>query len=96
MLMRFHQDYKPLYFLAALGSGGLSVSFFMYLMFMVKHPDTPIPTYDHLVTTLTSGSSAMRATTVLALAGVAWFAVAHVRLLISNIRAYRAFTQTEG
>ena len=26
--------YNPLYFLAALGSGWLSVTFFMYLMFM--------------------------------------------------------------
>ena len=33
--------YSPLYFLAALGAGGLMVTFFMYLMFWVPHPGRP-------------------------------------------------------
>ena len=39
-------SYSPLYFLAALGNGGLAVSFFIYLMFMLPHPHTPIPTWE--------------------------------------------------
>jgi len=36
--------YSPLYFLAALGAGGLSVSFFLMLMLMfwILHPGQPI------------------------------------------------------
>ena len=44
MLPTFSQSYRPLYFLSALGMGGLAVSFFMYLMFLTKHPKTPLPT----------------------------------------------------
>lgn len=46
--LRHHlgDKYSPTYFLAALGAGGAAVSFFMYLMFMTPHPDTPIPTWE--------------------------------------------------
>lgn len=40
MFTRFSVDYRPLYFLASLGAGGMAVSFFMYLMFLVPHPHT--------------------------------------------------------
>lgn len=32
-----NQPWHPSYWLAALGAGGLSISFFMYLMWMVPH-----------------------------------------------------------
>ena len=38
------EEYSPLYFLASLGSGGLGVSVFMYFMFMIEHPTTPMTT----------------------------------------------------
>ena len=37
--------YSPLYYIAALGHGGLAVSFFMHLIFMVPYLDTPIPSF---------------------------------------------------
>ena len=40
--------YNPLYFLAALGAGGLAVSFFMYIMWMTPHAGQPIPSFTTL------------------------------------------------
>lgn len=34
----------PTYFLAALGNGGMAVTFFIWLNFLVPHPKTPIVT----------------------------------------------------
>ena len=44
------QNYSPLYFLASLGAGGLTVTFFMYLMFWVPHPGRPVPVFEDLMT----------------------------------------------
>lgn len=41
--------YQPSYWLAALGAGGLSISFFMYLMWLVPHAGSPMPTWEHLL-----------------------------------------------
>lgn len=87
-------DYSPLYYLAALGAGGLTVSFFMYLMWLTPHPGSPIPTFDTLQPLLLDGSWGMRGLAGGALAGVAMFAVWHVRLLIWNLRAHRAWSRT--
>ncbi|XPV54022.1 MAG: hypothetical protein ACNI3H_03075 [Halarcobacter ebronensis] len=43
--MTLREKFNPMCFLASLGSGGLSVSFFMYLMFLVPHKDTPMATF---------------------------------------------------
>ena len=47
--------YSPLYFLSALGAGGLSVSFFMYLMFLVPHKGVPLATFDFVYPVLLKG-----------------------------------------
>jgi hypothetical protein len=43
-LTRPSDTYSPLYFLAALGAGGLSVTFFMWLMHWLPHPGRSVPT----------------------------------------------------
>ena len=52
------QPWHPSYWLAALGAGGLSISFFMYLMWMIPHTGFPMPTWEHLSAAL-QGSSAL-------------------------------------
>ena len=47
--MNLIEKYSPTYFLSSLGAGGLSVSFFMYLMFLVPHPNTPMATFDFIL-----------------------------------------------
>ena len=53
--MTLRDKFSPMCFLSALGAGGLSVSFFMYLMFLVPHPNTPLATYDFVVSALLKG-----------------------------------------
>ncbi len=88
MTKRFSQKYSPQYFLAALGNGGLAVSFFMYLMFMVKHPDTPIPTFSHISGVLTSGDVVSSVLVLSALALILFFVARHFLFLVLNVRAY--------
>ena len=50
MFLRRHlgKSYSPMYFLASLGAGGLSISFFVYLLYMMPHKGSPIPTFNHM------------------------------------------------
>ena len=87
--------FSPLYFLAALGLGGTSVSFFMYLMFWVPHPGQPVPVFEDIVGAFASGGPAMQAAIGIALAGIALFTALHVWMLVWNLRQYSAFRKTE-
>lgn len=89
-------SYTPLYFLAALGAGGVSVTFFIYLMFLVQHPDTPMVTFDHLWPILTDGHPVAGALIGLAMAGMLFFTFLHFRLLAWNLVEYRRFSRTDG
>lgn len=94
---RLGESYSPLYFLAALGAGGLTASFFMYLMFLTPHPDTPIPTWNSLLPIiLGDGDIVQRVMVVAAMALIAVFALIHLRLLFWNVAEYRRFKQTEA
>lgn len=93
---RFAQDYRPMYFLAALGNGGLSVSFFMYLMFLIPHPDTPIPTFESLASVYATEGIGLQVMTTIALVGIAWFAVRHFLVLAANLRAFSGFRRSAG
>jgi hypothetical protein len=90
------EKYSPLYFLAALGPGGLSVSFFIYLLFLTPHPDAPMATFNHLWPLLTGGDLLVSALIALDLAVIAFFAFLHFRLLAWNIREYALFKKTEA
>lgn len=89
-------SYSPLYFLAALGNGGLAVSFYMYLMFMVPHQGVPMATFDHIFKAITESHPVVSALIGLALAAIVWFAVQHIRMLVWNVREYRLFKTTEA
>lgn len=95
MLIRNLADkYNPLYFLASLGAGGLSVSFFMYPFFFIKHPDTPMLTFNHVWPLLTGGNPWVSGLLILVMAVIALLAFMHFRLLFWNLREYRGFRQT--
>ncbi|WP_211369188.1 TsoY family (seleno)protein [Roseospira navarrensis] len=78
--------YSPPYFLAALGNGGLAVSFFIYLMFLLPHPATPIPVFEDIAAAL-ARADWVSALVAVALAGVLWFAWRHANLMVWNVRA---------
>lgn len=88
--------YSPLYFLAALGAGGSVVTFFMYLMFMLPHPDTPIPVFEDLAAVFTAGPLASQIMTAVSLVGIILFGALHIRLLVWNIAEYQRFKATSA
>lgn len=72
-------EFSPLHGLASLGAGGLSVSFFVWLMFLTPHPDSPVPTYETLALAKVVSSNTGWITFVTTM--VAIMAVAHYSLL---------------
>ncbi len=94
LFKRKHDVFEPLSFLGALGAGGLSISFFMYLMFLTKHPNTPVPTVESVLMTFQGGNIWIQGTIVIAYAGLILFGIAHLALLYKNIRAYFTYRKT--
>jgi len=90
------EHYSPLYFLAALGAGGLVVTFFMYLMFWVPHPGQPVPLFGDIMRALETGGAPLQGAIVLAWAGIATMAFLNIRSLIWNLTSLRAFARTEA
>lgn len=88
------RDYNPLYFLASLGNGGLAVSFFMYLMFMIKHPDTPMVTFNHIYPVLTGQNILSSVMVVISLLCIVYFAFQHFRLPFWNVNQYLNYKRT--
>ncbi len=88
------ERYTPIYFLASLGNGGLAISFFIYLNFMVPHPNTPIITFDVLAQFMAGASLPIQALILGAMAGILFFAVRHFWLLAWNLREYALYRKT--
>lgn len=88
--------YHPLYFLASLGAGGLAVTFFLYFMFLIDHPDTPLVTFDHLAATWQAASWSVRGLMLVGLSGLLAMALLHFRLLVWNLMQYRAYRRGDG
>ncbi|AOM83541.1 TsoY family (seleno)protein [Salisediminibacterium beveridgei] len=90
------KTYNPIYFLAALGNGGLAVSFFMYFMFMVPHPDTPMATFNHIFPYLMNGSLLVQAGIVTAVIGMIYFTIRHFQKLFWNLSEWKTFKQSDA
>ncbi|WP_097654919.1 TsoY family (seleno)protein [Candidatus Chloroploca asiatica] len=88
------ERYSPLYFLASLGNGGMAVAFFIYLNFMVPHPQTPIVTFDSIAAFLNGAGVVQSFLVFLGMAAILFFAFRHLRLLFWNLREYAAFRRT--
>ena len=88
------KKYTPLYFLGALGAGGLAVSFFMYLQFLIKH-ETPMVTFNHIFAAFKNGSLLAKILIILAILGILVFAFLHIKLLVWNIKRYLKFKKSK-
>jgi hypothetical protein len=88
--------YAPLYFLASLGAGGLSVTFFMWLMHWVPHPGRTVPTFEDISAALSTGSLAMQVMILVAMAGIGFFAFLNIKSLIWNLGRYSAWRRSEA
>jgi len=88
------QNWSPLYFLAALGAGGLSVTFFMYLMFWMPRTGRPVPVFEDLMSYFSASGGFGKATVVIAMAGIAVMTILHLYLMAFNLRQLSAFKET--
>ncbi len=93
--MTLREKFNPMCFLASLGSGGLSVSFFMYLMFLVPHKDTPMATFNHIFPELIKGTW-LSFVIALALFGIILFSFFHFKLLIWNTKQFNLYKKSEN
>lgn len=93
--MQLREKFNPMCFLAALGSGGLSVSFFMYLMFLVPHKGTPMATFDYIFPQLIKGTW-LSFVIVFALIFIIVFAYFHFKLLIWNTKQFNMYKKTQA
>ena len=88
------ERYSPLLFLSALGAGGLTANFFVWLMFWVPHPGQTVPIFEDISAAFATGAPPMRLAIAVAVIGIAVFALMYLRLLLWNIGEYRAFART--
>ena len=91
--MILREKFSPMCFLASLGAGGLSVSFFMYLMFLVPHPNTPMATYDFIIPALLKGDW-LSLVVSFSLVFIIAFAFLHFKLLIWNTKQFNLYKKT--
>ena len=83
-MKRSSVPFSPLHGMASLGAGGLSVSFFVWLLFLTPHKGTPVPTYESLLAARLAQPDTGWITLVTTM--VAIMAVAHYGLLIWWLR----------
>lgn len=92
--MQLREKFNPMCFLGALGAGGLSVSFFMYLMFLVPHEGTPMATFNHIFPKLIEGTW-LSFVIAFSLVFIIAFAFFHFKLLYWNTKQFNLYKKTE-
>lgn len=95
-LERPADTWSPLYFLASVGAGGLTVTFFMWLMHWVPHPGRTAPVFEDIAAAFATGTALTQAMIVLAAAGIAVFAFLNLKYLFWNIGQYNRWKGTEA
>lgn len=87
-------DYNPQYMLGSLGAGGIAITFFIYLMFMVKHPKTPMVTFDDIYPQIISSSIPIKILIIAVLLAILFFAFLHFRYLFWNLSRISEFKKS--
>lgn len=93
--MKFREKFNPMCFLSSLGAGGLSVSFFIYLFFLIPHKDTPLVTFNHIYPRLMEGSLASFGI-AFCLVFILAFAFFHFKLLIWSVKQFKVYKTTQS
>lgn len=88
--------WNPTYFLSALGAGGLSVTFFLWLYMWIPHPGQQVPVFEDIAAAFAKGNPIQQGMILLAALGIAGTAVLHYQKLIWNIGQLNAFKKTEA
>lgn len=82
--------YTPLRFLASLGNGGMVVTFFLYLNFLIPHKNTPIIDFNNWMLYMQKGNMLANAGIIFCLLGAVYFSFRHIILLIDNFKVYNS------
>lgn len=93
--MQYREKFNPMCFLASLGAGGLSVSFFMYLMFLVPHHGSPMATFNHIFPELIKWEP-LSAVIIVSQIFIIIFAFLHIQLLIWNTKQFLTYKKTDA
>ena len=96
MIRNLGEKYSPLYFLAALGFGGMAVFFFMAFMHITPHPDTPMPTFESIQDAWATGGAFMKSSIAIGYVGMIAMFITHLSLLAWNFREFSQFRRTEA
>ncbi len=96
MQTRPADNWTPQYFLAALGYGGLAVTFFIWLYMWVPHPGQPVPVFEDIAAAWSKGNPAQQGMIVVAMAAIALLSLLHYRSLIWNLTRFAAFKRTHA
>jgi hypothetical protein len=89
------KKYTPIYFLSSLGSGGLAVSFYIYLLFLIPHKGIPLATFEHIRYAFTNNALFIKIGIAFTILAIIYFSYKHFQLLIWNIKKYNSFKKTE-
>lgn len=90
------QNYTPMLFLAALWPGGMSVTFFMYLMFIIPRDKEKfvIPTFNSLRMIWDKWEIFFQFIIIIASIWILFFAFKHLQMLFWNIKKYLEFKKS--
>ncbi len=88
--------FSPLYFLASVGAGGLTVTFFMYFMFWVPHPGRPVPIFEDITAALNGAGPLLQLAIAAAWAGIAVFTFLNLKYLVWSLNRFAAFRKTDA
>jgi len=91
-------NYSPLLFLASLWAWWISVSFFMYLMFLTKHKKTPIPTFDTIIFQFfwENTNIFLKLLIIIAILWILFFAFKHFQMLFWNLKNFLKYKKTKN
>jgi len=93
--MILRKKFTPMCFLSALGAGGLSVSFYMYLMFLVPHKGSPMATFDFVYPELLKGTW-LSFVIAFSLVFILVFAFFHFKFLIWNTKQFNMYKKNDA
>lgn len=84
-------SWTPQYFLAALGAGGLTTTFFIWFYMWVPHKGQPVPIFEDVAAAWAQSNNLQQAMIVLAYLGMAFFTFLHFKLMAWNLGKYAEF-----
>jgi hypothetical protein len=96
MQTRPADNWTPQYFLAALGYGGLAVTFFVWLYMWVPHPGQAVPVFEDIAGAWAKGNPAQQVMIAVAMAAIAVLSLLHYRSLIWNLSQFANFKRTHA